>query len=86
MNSRQKKTLKAVFRDPVAATLAWKDIESLLVATGAEVIEGRGSRVRFTKGGHIASFHRPHPHKEAKPYQVRDARQFLMQIEVIPDE
>jgi len=52
----------------------------LLVAIGARVIEGRGSRVSFEKDGVIASFHRPHPDKEAKRYQVRDARDFLSQI------
>ncbi len=84
MNSRQKKTLAAVFADPVSGTVAWADIESLLIAVGCEVIEGNGSRVRFNFGGEIASFHRPHPTKEAKRYQVKDARRFLTQIGVEP--
>lgn len=84
MNSKQKRILAAVFKDPVSATIAWKDIESLLVAAGAEVIEGNGSRVRFHKDGVIATFHRPHPKKEAKPYQVKDARVFLRQLGVTP--
>lgn len=82
MNSKQKRTLVLVFKDPVSASIVWKDIESLLVSVGAEVIEGNGSRVRFYKDGVIASFHRPHPKKEAKPYQVKDARNFLKQIGV----
>ena len=64
--------------------MAWKDIESLLIAAGAEVIEGNGSRVRFHKDGTIATFHRPHPKKDAKPYQVRDARKSLKQLGVQP--
>lgn len=84
MNSRQKKTLAAVFADPASGTVAWADIESLLVAVGCEVVEGSGSRVRFNFKGQIASFHRPHPAKEAKRYQVRDARAFLAQIGVEP--
>jgi len=56
----------------------------MLVAAGAEAIEGNGSRVRFNKEGIIATFHRPHPQKEAKPYQVKDARFFLIQIGVQP--
>ncbi len=84
MNSKQRKTLAAVFRDPVPGTIAWADIESLLVAAGCEVVEGSGSRVRFVFDGRIASFHRPHPEKEAKRYQVRDARQFLLEIGVKP--
>ena len=84
MNSKHRKTLAAVFRDPVPGTIAWADIESLLVAAGCNVVEGSGSRVRFVVEGKIASFHRPHPEKEAKRYQVRDARQFLLDIGVKP--
>ncbi|MFJ3484937.1 type II toxin-antitoxin system HicA family toxin [Pseudomonas sp. NPDC090202] len=43
-----------------------------------------GSRVRFELNGVVATFHRPHPDKEAKPYQVRDARAFLEQAGVVP--
>jgi hypothetical protein len=84
MNSKQKKTLVAVFKDPVSGTIEWAAIENLLVAAGANVIEGNGSRVKFEKDGIIASFHRPHPDKEAKRYQVRDVREFLTQIGVEP--
>ena len=84
MNSKHKKTLAAVFSNPVSGTLAWSDIESLLCTAGATLIEGEGSRVRFACNGVIASFHRPHPAKEAKRYQVRDAREFLTKIGVVP--
>jgi hypothetical protein len=49
---------------------------------GARMIEGNGSRVRFELNGIVATFHRPPPAKEAKPYQVRDARTFLEQARV----
>lgn len=84
MNSKQTKILRRVFSDPVSSNIAWKDIESLLIAAGADVIEGNGSRVRFAKSDIIATFHRPHPKKEAKPYQVKDARLFLIQMGVAP--
>ena len=84
MNSKHKKTLRAVFSDPVSGTINWADIEALLVACGAEVVEGSGSRVRFHVNGMIETFHRPHPTKEAKRYQVRDARNFLVRIGVKP--
>ncbi|MCY0095666.1 type II toxin-antitoxin system HicA family toxin [Hoeflea ulvae] len=82
MNSKQRKTLAAIFKNPVSGTIAWTDIEAVLVAAGARIVEGRGSRVRFEKDGVVASFHRPHPEKEAKRYQVRDARAFLEMIGV----
>lgn len=84
VNGRQQKTLAAIFRDPVSGTIEWSAIESLLLAVGCELIEGSGSRVRFAFEGKVASFHRPHPEKEAKRYQVRDARQFLTEIGVKP--
>jgi hypothetical protein len=84
MNSKQRKTLVAIFKDPVSGSIAWADVESLLHVVGCQAIEGNGSRVRFAFGDHIASFHRPHPAKEAKRYQVRDAREFLIQIGVKP--
>lgn len=57
--------------------MACRQIEALFLALGADMIEGRGSRVAFVLNDQRADFHRPHPGKEAKPYQVRDARLFL---------
>lgn len=84
MNSKQRKTLAAIFTDPVPATIAWADIESLFVSVGCGTVEGDGSRVRFVLDGEMAGFHRPHPAKEAKRYQVREARDFLLRIGVKP--
>jgi hypothetical protein len=84
MNSRQRRILLAVFSEPVPGSIAWADVESLLLAVGCRRIEGAGSRVNCEKDGFLAAFHRPHPEKEAKRYQVRDARRFLMQIGVEP--
>lgn len=84
MNSTHRKTLALVFKDPVSGTIEWSSIEGLLVAIGAEVIEGNGSRVRFVKDGEVETFHRPHPAKEAKRYQVRAACAFLQRLGVNP--
>lgn len=84
MNKRHQKTLAKIFQTPVPATLGWGDIEALFLAVGARTVEGSGSRVRFELNGVVATFHRPHPEKEAKPYQVRDARRFLEQAGITP--
>ncbi|SMF48247.1 HicA toxin of toxin-antitoxin [Xaviernesmea oryzae] len=84
MNGKHRRTLEAVFRDPVSGTLEWAAIESLLVAAGCAVIEGSGSRVRFDRDGEIETFHRPHPAKEAKRYQVRAARAYLIRLGIMP--
>lgn len=84
METRQRRTLEPVLSLPVPVSLQWLRIESLLVAVGAQLIEGTGSRVRFELNGVVATFHRPHPAKEAKPYQVRDARALLEQAGIQP--
>ena len=84
MNSKQRKTLQAVFGSPVPKGLPWTDLESLLIATGATVTEGDGSRVKFDKDGITAAFHRPHKPKTARAYQVTLAREFLESIGVKP--
>ena len=77
MNSKHQKTLKAIFAAPTKTNIEFCAIEKLFIALGGIVIEGRGSRVRFAFGEKIVSFHRPHPQKEAKSYQVESAREFL---------
>jgi len=84
MNSKHRKTLATIFKDPTSGSIEWIAIETLLVAAGCEVVEGSGSRVKFVKDGHIAAFHRPHPDKEAKRYQVRDARDYLKLLGITP--
>ena len=46
MDRKHRKTLEAIFEKPERANIAWRDIESLFIALGAEVSEGCGSRVR----------------------------------------
>ena len=84
MNSKHRKTRSAVFRDPASGTIAWSYIESLLIAVGCQAIEGSGSRVRFDRNGETETFHRPHPDKEAKRYQVRTARDYLRRLGEAP--
>jgi hypothetical protein len=86
VNNRHRKTLAAIFAEAPPVSLDWAAIEALFVAAGCDVVEGSGSRVRFVHvhGGVVASFHRPHPGKEAKRYQIRDAREFLTRIGVAP--
>jgi hypothetical protein len=62
---KHKRTLEAIFRDPVPANILWSDIEAMLIALKAEISEGRGSRIRIVLKGVRAVFHRPHPEKEA---------------------
>lgn len=84
LNARHQKTLQLIFSVPTPSYLEWRRIEALFIALSAKASEGNGSRVRFEINGVVASFHRPHPDKEAKVYQVRDAMAFLIATGVSP--
>lgn len=84
MTGRHRRTLGAVFADPVRANIAWSDIEALFIATGAAVSESRGSRVRVSLNGVDAVFHRPHPRRETDRGAVRSVRRFLREAGVTP--
>jgi hypothetical protein len=76
--------LRAIFAEPVRASINWSAIESMLVHLGAEVSEGEGSRVRIALHGVRAVFHRPHPQKETDKGAVRSMRRFLIEAGVTP--
>jgi len=84
MGPGHRQTLKAIFEDPVRSNIAWRDIESLLKATGAEISEGSGSRIRVFLNGVRAVFHRPHPEKETDKGAVKSMRRFLTEAGVTP--
>jgi hypothetical protein len=77
MNSKQKKIMEFVFKNPVQANILWADIEGLFVALGAEMSEGSGSRLRVKLNGVRAVFHRPHPQKTTDKGAVNSVRRFL---------
>lgn len=82
VNSKHRKTLEAVWAEPANGNLERARIEALLVALGCRVMEGPGSSVTFDWQGRKASFHRPHPNKEALRYRVKAAREFLQHMGV----
>jgi len=84
MGQKHKRTLQLLFDDPVRATIAWRDVESMLAALGAELTEGKGSRVRIALHGVRAVFHRPHPRKETDKGAVQSMRRFLLLAGVKP--
>jgi hypothetical protein len=77
MNSKNRRTLAVIFARPTSAAIVFADIEALIKALGGSVIEREGSRVRIELNGEQWRCHRPHPGKEAKRYQVEEAREFL---------
>jgi hypothetical protein len=86
MRRKHQQTLKAIFAVPVPANIAWSDIIGLFRALGAELSEGRGSRVRVSLNDIDAVFHRPHPQKETDKGAVVSVRRFLKEAGIGPIE
>ena len=84
LNGRQRKTLDALFAEPLNGNIEWSRIESLFRALDCKVVSGNGSSITVEKCGARAHFHRPHPGKEALRYRVKDAREFLRRIGAAP--
>lgn len=78
MNSKNKKALTAIFQESVRSDINWSDIDSLFISLGAEVSEGRGSRIRVALNGVRAVFHRPHPQKVTDKGAIKSVKRFLL--------
>jgi len=79
MNSKQLTTLKNIFANPTRSNISWQDIEKLMISLDAKIREGKGSAGVFIFRNKVFPFHRPHPQKEAKKYQVEALRKFLIE-------
>ena len=86
MNKKQRQTLTAIFTVPIRSDIKWTDIESLFLALGANVSQGRGSRVRVSLNGVKAVFHEPHPEKETNKGAVKAVREFLAHGGIKPED
>jgi hypothetical protein len=86
MSRKYLKVLQDIFAIPVRSNIQWKDIEKMLVALGAEISEGSGSRVRISLNGVKAVFYRPHPRKETDKGAVVSMKRFLLSANVSLEE
>ena len=82
MNTKHKRILQSIFETPINSSIVWKEIESLFIALGAQITEGRGSRVRVALNGIRAVFHRPHPKKETDKGAIVSVRRLLREAGV----
>jgi len=77
MNSKQKKTMELIYKNPIQANIPWSDIEMFFISLGGKISEGSGSRIRVKINGVRAVFHRPHPQKTTNKGAVNSVRKFL---------
>lgn len=82
LGNRPRKTLENLFKNPIRSDIEWTEIENLLRALGAEIQEGRGSRVRMYLNGVRAVFHRPHPKKETDKGAIKSMRRLMIEAGV----
>lgn len=79
LKNKHKKVLEDIFHNPIKSGVICLEIEAMLTALGAEVSEGRGSRIRISLNGVRAVFHRPHPEKETDKGALKSMRRFLIE-------
>jgi hypothetical protein len=84
MKTKHARTVAAIFTKPTLGSVVFADIEALVKSLGGEVIEREGSRVKILLNGQEWRCHRPHPGKEARRYQVEEAREFFERAGVKP--
>jgi len=84
VNAKHQKTLTLIFENPVRSDVNWADIAALLKHMGAEISEGKGSRVRIALNDIRAVFHRPHPGREIDKGALKSMRRFLVEAGVKP--
>ncbi|GAB4190835.1 MAG: type II toxin-antitoxin system HicA family toxin [Coleofasciculaceae cyanobacterium] len=84
LNNKQRKILESIFTNPTPSNILWKDIESLLIALGADVSQGEGSRIRVKLNEVRAVFHEPHPQKETDRGAVKSVKEFLIEAGIEP--
>jgi len=84
MKRKHRKTLELIFGRPVSGSIKWNDIEAMLAALGAEVIEREGSRVAVVLFNEVKVFHRPHPTPDTDKGAVSSIRKWLESHGVTP--
>ena len=77
MKAKHFKILELIFARPVSGNVRWQDVEALLIALGAEISEGEGSRMRVRLFGDRMIFHRPHPSSVTDKGAVASLRKWL---------
>ena len=84
MSAKHRKTLAAIFARPTRASIPFKEIEALIKGLGGAITKRQGSRLKIELKGEQWRCHRPHPGKEAKRYQVEEARELMERVGVRP--
>jgi len=77
LKKRHQATLERIFAHPASGSVRWADVETLLLALGAEISQRAGSRVGVFLFGEVRVFHRPHPSPDTDKGAVASLRKWL---------
>ena len=84
MKRKHHRTLEQIFSQPTSGNIKWSDIKALLVALGANLSEGKGSRVGVRLFNDRRVFHRPHPSPDTDKGAVVSLKKWLKENGVEP--
>lgn len=84
MKRKTQRILDLIFKRPVSGNIKWRDIEALLVALGAEIIEREGSRIEVFLFNEIRVYHRPHPSPDTDKGAIASIRKWFERNGVAP--
>jgi hypothetical protein len=82
LRGRHKRTLEAIFQNPTASDLEWREVKSLFEALGADIGRTSGSSRTIALGEVKFVCHEPHNPAILPKGMVRRVRQFLESVGV----
>ena len=77
MHRKHQRALELIFSRPVSGGIKWRDIDSLLLALGAEISEREGSRIGVKLFADRRVFHLRHPSPDTDKAAVENIRKWL---------
>lgn len=78
MSHKHQRLLNAIFQDPIAGNIHWREIESLLNHLGASIEPGHGARLKVILNGVEGTLHRPHHGGAFSKQDIRHLREYLV--------
>lgn len=92
MGNKHKKTLLKIFEIPTRNDISYREVKSLFKYLGADIRNGDGStrqisiKTKKVKKPFVCRFHEPHGTDSFGEYQIELFQEFLMKIDITPDD
>ncbi|WP_031485632.1 ferredoxin reductase domain-containing protein [Maridesulfovibrio frigidus] len=83
LNTKNRKLLAKLFRQPKPKDIKYQEVERLLLGLGAIKSEKAGSNVAFFYNGHITQLHIPHPDPTFCGGRIKAIKEYLITAGVV---